>query len=48
MPFPYDRYDGKGYDRVEVVDIEAMKRHYESSPNGKVEQEEPAVTPADD
>jgi hypothetical protein len=26
MPFPYDRYDGKGFDRAEEVDVEFVKR----------------------
>jgi uncharacterized protein len=26
MPFPYDRYDGKGFDRAEEVDAEFVKR----------------------
>ena len=29
-PFPYDRHDGKGFNRLDEVDLEAMKRHYES------------------
>jgi hypothetical protein len=26
MPFPYDRYDGKGFNRAEEVDAEFVKR----------------------
>ena len=47
-PFPYDRHDGKGFDRQDSVDVEAMKTHYETSSNGKAELSEKASAPADD
>ena len=47
-PFPYDRHGGRGYAREEEVDLEAMKRHYEPSPNGHVEIEEHLLASADD
>ncbi len=27
QPFPFDRYDGRGYNRVEKIDIDAVKAH---------------------
>ena len=48
QPFPYDRHDGKGFDRNDEVDLEAMKRHYEVSTNGHVEVEIEELQPADD
>jgi len=32
-PFPYDKYDGKGYNRLDVVDLDKVKHHYEDSQN---------------
>ena len=29
QPFPYDKHDGKGYHRVDVVDLDKVKHHYE-------------------
>ena len=29
QPFPYDKHDGKGYHRVDVVDLDKVKKHYE-------------------
>ena len=49
QPFPYDRHDGRGFDRNEDVDLERMKRHYDHSTNGhhaEVDIEE--LQPADD
>ncbi len=49
QPFPYDRHDGRGFDRIEDVDLERMKRHYDHSTNGhhaEVDIEE--LQPADD
>jgi hypothetical protein len=35
MPFPYDRYDGKGFNRAEEVDVEFVKRwHGDGHGNG--------------
>ena len=48
MPFPYDLHDGKGYNRLDEVDIEAMKKHYPHTVNGKVENAEETPIPADD
>jgi hypothetical protein len=48
QPFPYDRHDGKGFDRNDQVDLEAMKHHYEGSTNGHVEVEIEELQPADD
>ncbi len=48
QPFPYDRHDGKGFDRNDEVDLEAMKRHYEISTNGHAVVEIEELQPADD
>ena len=49
MPFPYDRHDGKGFDRKDEVDIDAIKHHYEESTNGHhVGAELEELVPADD
>lgn len=49
QPFPYDRHDGRGFDRKEEVDLEAMKKHYEPSTNGHhAEIDEQVLAPADD
>ena len=54
MPFPYDRHDGKGFDRNDEVDIDAIKHHYEDAPNGTnghhvgAELELEELVPADD
>ena len=32
QPFPYDKYDGKGFNRLDVVDLDKVKHHYEDSP----------------
>ena len=34
QPFPYDRHDGKGFNRNDEVDLERMKRHYDHTANG--------------
>jgi hypothetical protein len=47
-PFPHDRHEGRGYNRLESVDVEAMKRHYEPSVNGIPEPSEKAPSPAND
>ena len=42
QPFPYDRHNGKGFDRLDVVDLDKVRHHYEDAPEGpsveKVEQ----------
>jgi len=49
QPFPYDRHDGRGFDRNDEVDLEAMKKHYEPSTNGHhAEIDEQVLAPADD
>ncbi|MCI0439216.1 MAG: DUF362 domain-containing protein [Chloroflexi bacterium] len=49
QPFPYDRHDGHGFDRVDEVDLEAMKRHYPHYVNGDlVDAGALELTPADD
>ena len=53
MPFPYDRHDGRGFDRHEEVDIDAVKKHYEDLAAGdrlleQVELDMEELVPADD
>ena len=31
QPFPYDKFDGKGFNRLDVVDLDKVKRHYEDA-----------------
>ena len=51
QPFPYDRHDGRGFDRKDEVDIEKVKRHYEDEPHGStysILDEIEELVPADD
>ena len=48
-PFPYDKYDGKGFARNDEVDFDAVKHHYEDATNGHhAEAEIQELVPADD
>jgi hypothetical protein len=29
QPFPYDRHDGKGFDRLDEIDLDKVRHHYE-------------------
>ena len=40
QPFPYDRHDGKGFNRNDVVDFDRVKRHYDHATNGHQEEVE--------
>ena len=53
QPFPYDRHDGRGFDRKDEVDIEKVKRHYEEETHGapssySILDEIEELVPADD
>ena len=49
QPFPYDRHDGKGFARNDVVDFDRVKRHYDHSTNGHHQEVEiRELQPADD
>ena len=43
QPFPYDRHDGKGFDRLDVVDLDKVRHHYEDDDKPSVTKVEDAV-----
>ena len=43
QPFPYDRHDGKGFDRLDVVDLDKVRHHYEDDDKASVIKVEDTV-----
>jgi len=43
QPFPYDRHDGKGFDRLDVVDLDKVRHHYEDDDKASVIEVEDTV-----
>ena len=43
QPFPYDRHDGKGFDRLDVVDLDKVRHHYEDGDDVSVIEVEESI-----